>query len=67
MARLTTALTSFFCAALWANNAFAFHNPWSGGGGTPAPEIDGSGALMAIALLVSVGAIVYRGLRRQAA
>ncbi len=31
MIKLTTALASFFCTAVWANNAFAFHNHWGGG------------------------------------
>jgi hypothetical protein len=67
MLKTKTAIAAFSIAMLWANNAFAFclffcGGP-GGGGSTPAPEIDGAGGLPAVALLLSVGAIVYRKLR----
>ncbi len=71
MLKIKTALATFTVAMLWANSAFAFcfgpfcFGPPGGGGGTPAPapEIDGPASLTAVALLISVGAIIYRKLR----
>ncbi len=71
MLKRKTAIAAFSGAMLWASNAFAFcigpicFGPPSGGGGGPAaaPEIDGPASLTAIALLISVGAIVYRKLK----
>ncbi len=49
-------VTSF----LWSTNAFALGG-YSGGGEVPAnPEIDGPGGVMAVALLVSLGIMIYR-------
>jgi hypothetical protein len=64
---------SFLTATLWANSAYAlcifgicFGDGGDGGGGaSPAPEIDGAGALSAAVLVVSVGALVYRRLNRR--
>lgn len=71
MLKIKTAVAAFSVAMLWAGNAFALClgsfciGPPSGGGGgpAPAPEIDGPASLSAIALLISVGAIVYRKLK----
>lgn len=71
MFKVKTALATFAVATLWANSAFAFcigpicFGPPAGGGGSPAPapEIDGPASLTAIALLISVGAIVYRKMK----
>lgn len=40
---------------LWSSNAFAL-----GGYTNKVPEIDGPGATMAVALLVSLGVMIYR-------
>ena len=70
MLKIKAAVAAFSVGILWANDAFAFcigpicFGPPSGGGGpAPAPEIDGPASLTAIALLISVGAIVYRKLK----
>ncbi|HML28242.1 MAG TPA: hypothetical protein PKE16_05275 [Hyphomicrobium sp.] len=74
MSKIKTALAAFSVAMLWANSAFAFTfcigpicfgGPDGGGGSgpAPAPEIDGPASLTAVALLIGVGAIVYRKLR----
>lgn len=67
MLKLKTAVAAFSVAMLWASNAFAFcigpicfGSPGGGSGPAPAPEIDGPASLTAVALLISVGAIVYR-------
>jgi len=50
---------------LWSTNAFAA-GVWGGGGGSDGggtasvPEIDGPGAGIAMALLVSLGVLIYR-------
>ncbi|MBS0250090.1 MAG: hypothetical protein JSR78_03385 [Proteobacteria bacterium] len=71
MFKFKIALATFAVATLWANSAFAFcigpicFGPPAGGGGpAPAPEIDGPASLTAIALLISVGAIAYRKMKR---
>lgn len=72
MLKIKTAVAAFSVAMLWASNAFAFcigpicFGPPGGGGGggpTPAPEIDGPASLTAVALLISVGAIIYRKMK----
>ncbi|WP_409561154.1 hypothetical protein [Hyphomicrobium sp. MC8b] len=71
MLKIKAALATFAVAMLWANSAFAFCiGPWcfggdggGGGGPAPAPEIDGPASLTAVALLISVGAIVYRKMK----
>jgi hypothetical protein len=72
MVRYLAAGASFFCAACWANSAFALCLPLvgclggggDGGGAAAAPEINASGAFAAIALLLSIGMIVYRRLQK---
>lgn len=72
MFKIKTALATFVVAMLSANSAFAFcigpicfGPPDTGGGGpAPAPEIDGPASLTAVALLISVGAIAYRKMKR---
>lgn len=72
--RKFAATISFLSAALWANSAYALcilgicfggGGGDGGGGASPAPEIDGAGALSAAVLVVSVGALVYRRLNRR--
>lgn len=72
MLKIKTALAAFSVGMLWANSAFAyfcigpicFGVPDGGGSGpAPAPEIDGPASLTAVALLIGVGAILYRKLR----
>jgi hypothetical protein len=80
MKNFATALTTFICAAFWANAASAacYLSGWiclpfpiggggSGGGVTPspAPEIDISSAFAALVLLITVGAIVYHRWQRR--
>jgi hypothetical protein len=66
------ALGTFLCTTLWVNNAYAFcilglciGGGGGDGGASPAPELDGPGALSAAALVICVGAIVYRRLHRR--
>ncbi|MET0431436.1 MAG: hypothetical protein ABWZ86_03065 [Hyphomicrobium sp.] len=65
--KIRTAVAVFSVAMLWANDAFAFCLFFCGPpspGPSAAPEIDGPGSLAAVALLMSVGAIVYRKLKQ---
>lgn len=74
MTKLTAGLASFVAASAWATSAFAgsiclpfvgcFDLPGGGSGGGSAPEIDGPGGVAAIALLVSIGAVLYRRYQR---
>jgi hypothetical protein len=59
MLRVRIALAAFAASLLWAPEVFA---GLLGGrpAPPPAPEIDGPAGLSAVALLISVGAIVYR-------
>jgi hypothetical protein len=69
--KLGTALSAIVISSLWATQAYAIcffglGDCGGGGGGGDsggAPEIDGPGALTAIALLLSVGVILYRKVR----
>jgi hypothetical protein len=74
MARYLAAATSFLCAAFWANSAFALCLPIigclgggdrGGGGAAAAPEINASGAIAALALLLCFGMIAYRRLQKR--
>ncbi len=62
---LGAAIAGLTTSLLWSTNAFAA-GEWlpgggdDGGGATSTPEIDGPGALIAVALLVSVGIMIYR-------
>ena len=61
---LGAAIASLMTSVLWSTNAFAA-GEWGGGGddggGTAStPEIDGPGAVLAVALLVSLGVMIYR-------
>lgn len=57
--KLGASLATLAMSGVWASNAFAFGGF---GGDAPAanPEIDGPGGVMAVALLVSVGVMIYR-------
>ncbi len=61
---LGAAIAGLMTSVLWSTNAFAA-GEWGGGGddggGTAStPEIDGPGAVLAVALLVSLGVMIYR-------
>ena len=49
------AIAGLTTSVLWSTNAFAL-----GGYTNKVPEIDGPGATMAVALLVSLGVMIYR-------
>ena len=62
---LGAAIAGLTTSALWSTNAFAacafgVCDDGGSGGATSTPEIDGPGAVMAVALLVSVGIMIYR-------
>ena len=61
---LGAAIAGLMTSVLWSTNAFAFGTGGGGGGdggGTAStPEIDGPGAVLAVALLVSLGVMIYR-------
>lgn len=62
---LGAATTALISSLLWTSNALAFGGFGGGDGGAAAnPEIDGPGGVMAVALLVSVGAMIYRKARK---
>ena len=62
---LGAAIAGLMTSLLWSTNAFAA-GEWGGGGGSDGggtasvPEIDGPGAIIAMALLVSLGVLIYR-------
>lgn len=63
--KLGAAIAGLMISLLWSTNAFAdcFFGVCRGGGGEgggEVPEIDGPGAIMAVALLVSLGVMIYR-------
>ena len=69
MKMLGATIAGLVASVLWTSNAFAVCSLGQldcGGGGAVAgaPEIDGPGALTAVALLVSLGAIIYRNARK---
>jgi hypothetical protein len=59
------AIAGLTTSVLWYTNAFAA-GEWlpgggdDGGGTASTPEIDGPGAVLAVALLVSLGVMIYR-------
>ena len=58
---LGAAIAGLTTSVLWSTNAFAFGTVGDDGGGIAStPEIDGPGAVMAVALLVSLGVMIYR-------
>lgn len=62
--KLLVTTGAFLWSLTWTTNAVAmavFRHKESGGGA--APEIDGPGGVMAVALLVSIYIIVYRKFR----
>ncbi len=57
--KLGATIAGFAMSGVWASNAFALGG-WGGGSPAPNPEIDGPGGVMAVALLVSLGIMIYR-------
>ena len=57
---LGAAIAGLTTSVLWSTNAFALGGYTGGDGAASLPEIDGPGAVMAVALLVSVGIMIYR-------
>lgn len=60
--KLGAAIAGLTTSLLWSTSAFAWTGDGGGDGGGAAstPEIDGPGAVMAVALLVSLGIMIYR-------
>lgn len=54
--KLGATIAVLLTSILWTTNALAF----GGVGPTPNPEIDGPGGVMAVALLASLGVMIYR-------
>jgi hypothetical protein len=63
---LGAAIAGLTTSLVWSTNAFAAGEWLPDGGGEPAatPEIDGPGAVIAVALLVSLGVMVYRKVQK---
>lgn len=66
--KLGVAVAGVVTSLVWASNAFAQIGGFTGGGGGDSggggvvgnPEIDGPGALLVVALLASLGVMIYR-------
>lgn len=61
--KIKPAIVGSAISILLTTNAFAFGGVSGGGGGGGVvgnPEIDGPGALLAVALLASIGVMIYR-------
>lgn len=56
--KLGASIAGLMTSLLWSTNAFAA-GEW-GGGAAANPEIDGPGGVMAVALLVGLGIMIYR-------
>lgn len=59
MRKPATITSTLLLSMLWADSAFAL-SLWDC---IPVPEIDGSSGLAAIALIMSVGAVIHRKVR----
>jgi len=66
LTKLGMTISALLISAVWTNEAFAACYAGigdCGGDSGGAPEIDGPGALSAIAVLLSIGVILYRKVR----